>query len=1184
VNSRPRKWIVRSLLTLAAVVLAAGSLIAFVVGTESGTRWVLEKVSAFAPVEIEGHNASGTLLTGLEIPLVRYADADRVITIRNVHIVFDWLRTSLTEIAVKELTVHQFEILNIGEKQSGPEAADASTASLPIGIRADSVSLASLKYDDVIIEAIHVKNIAFVGNEIEATFVAAEIETYSIAINGRMSGETNGLRDLDVTVETPIARASVTGDIEWLPELSVDLLLETDNLDPSLITPIATGAIGMKVHITATSVDNFVADVLSVSGVWNEQPAVGHGRISREFDAWQCAGCLVTVGANRIELDGALRAGNLSGHIDLDAPSLDQLWPGLAGSIEGAGRLSGSLALPRLGGDLSGNDLAFADWRIDALEVRSGGSTLENVEVDIELVGLEIDPSLITPIATGAIGTKVQITATSVDNFVADVLSVSGVWNEQPAVGHGRISREFDAWQCAGCLVTVGANRIELDGALRAGKLSGDIDLDAPSLDQLWPSLAGSIEGAGRMSGSLALPRLGGDLSGKNLGFADWRIDALEVHSGGSTLENVEVAIELVGLENGNTIYGSGQLQLAGDPSSVNVTAEWTLDEFMAEAGIQLSIEDDRVDGLLRSASLKEPYSGTWSLDEAVEFQYATDLLNVGLGTWINEDAQLSHQQIQITDKRISINAALTNGPLAALSVMLPEKIQIDGYIDATVSVEQSDGKWSGSIEWQQRGTSLLLEPGSVDEYLMQVPVAGATIRLKDNALELQSILSANPGIEATLNASLTNFSSDASLDARLQLNGSEWDWISRFFPDIDDVEGAVTADIRASGIVSSPDLSGEFRWQRGHLAMPALNLPLSDIDVTLTGSSDESMILSGEAISGGGPLTVNGRVEDVMSKSPSFTAMITGDHADLLNWPDYQLTASPNLTFAGNTAGVVVTGKVSLDSAEIKVDELPEDAVSPSDDVKVEGREAIRKDRTRISGEVEIELSDDIHIQAFGLDSNLEGQLRFVVPGNDEPQAHGEVRLIGGVFEAYGQRLQIERGTMIFTGPLDNPIMNVRATRKIDSTTGSVTAGINLTGRAQNLSSTIFSDPSMSEADALSYLILGRPLENATSADGSNLSNTAYSLGLRQAALISNQIGQTVGLDELTVAGDNQNTTELVAGKQINSNLYARYAYGVFTQLGHLLLRYRLSDSFVIEVGAGETQSMDILYTIERK
>jgi len=771
-----------------------------------------------------------------------------------------------------------------------------------------------------------------------------------------------------------------------------------------------------------------------------------------------------------------------------------------------------------------------------------------------------------------------------VDNFVADVLSVSGVWNEQTAVGHGRISREYDVWQCAGCLINVGANHFELDGALRARKLSGDIGLDAPRLHELWPSLAGSIEGAGRMSGSLTLPRLGGDLSGKNLEFADWRIDALELHSGGSTLDNVEVIVELVGLENGNTKYGNGRLQIAGDPSSVNVTAEWTLDELMAEAGIQLSIDEDRVDALVRSASLKEPYSGTWSLDEPVEIQYATGLLNVGRGTWINEDAELSHEQIQITEQLISINAALVNGPLAELNAMLPERIQIDGHVDAAFKVERSDGKWSGSIEWQQRGTSLLFGPGSVDEYLMQVPVVGATLRLNNNALELGAAINAEPGINATLDASLTDLSSDAALEARLQLNGNEWDWVSRFIPDIDNVEGVVTADIRASGIVSSPDLSGEFRWQSGHLAMPALNLPLSDIDITLTGSSDGSMILSGEAISGGGPLTVNGRVENVMSKSPSFTALITGDHADLLNWPGYQLTASPSLTFAGNTAGVVVTGKVNLDRAEIKIDELPEGAVSPSDDVKVEGREAIKRDRTRISGEVEIELSDDIHIQAFGLDSNLEGQLRFVVPEDDEPQAHGEVRLIGGMFEAYGQQLEIERGTMIFTGPLDDPIINVRAIRKIDSTTGSVTAGINLTGRAQNLSSTIFSDPSMSEADALSYLILGRPLEDATSADGSNLSNTAYSLGLRQAALISNQIGQTVGLDELTVAGDNQNTTELVAGKQINPDLYARYAYGVFTKLGHLLLRYRLSDSFMIEVGAGETQSMDIVYTIERE
>ena len=64
---------------------------------------------------------------------------------------------------------------------------------------------------------------------------------------------------------------------------------------------------------------------------------------------------------------------------------------------------------------------------------------------------------------------------------------------------------------------------------------------------------------------------------------------------------------------------------------------------------------------------------------------------------------------------------------------------------------------------------------------------------------------------------------------------------------------------------------------------------------------------------------------------------------------------------------------------------------------------------------------------------------------------------------------------------------------------------------------------------------------------------------------------------------GSSQSTTELVAGKQVNSRLYVRYAYGVFTEIGNLLLRYRLSDRLTIEAGTGESQSMDLLYLVEK-
>jgi translocation and assembly module TamB len=250
---------------------------------------------------------------------------------------------------------------------------------------------------------------------------------------------------------------------------------------------------------------------------------------------------------------------------------------------------------------------------------------------------------------------------------------------------------------------------------------------------------------------------------------------------------------------------------------------------------------------------------------------------------------------------------------------------------------------------------------------------------------------------------------------------------------------------------------------------------------------------------------------------------------------------------------------------------------------VRVEGREEEQDEALRLTGDVLVKLGKNVHVQAFGLDTRLRGNLRVIRAEQREPRAEGELDLVEGFFEIYGQRLEIERGTMIFNGPLDDPTISVRAVREIDELSADkITVGIELSGRAQNLTSNVYSNPSMSEAEALSYLMFGRPLAGTSAEDGSALSSTAYALGLRQAGLITNQIGQVVGLDELEVTGRNQNTTELVAGKQINTRLYARYAYGVFSKLGRLLLRYRLSEALAIEVGVGESQSMDILYTIE--
>jgi translocation and assembly module TamB len=273
----------------------------------------------------------------------------------------------------------------------------------------------------------------------------------------------------------------------------------------------------------------------------------------------------------------------------------------------------------------------------------------------------------------------------------------------------------------------------------------------------------------------------------------------------------------------------------------------------------------------------------------------------------------------------------------------------------------------------------------------------------------------------------------------------------------------------------------------------------------------------------------------------------------------------------------------MEVPQAEIIVREIVENAVTVSPDiVAVSDDFSTPRSAARYSGEARLVLSDDVHIAAFGLDTNVSGELIVRKSPDQQLTAEGQIELSNGRFVAYGQRLMIEEGTLTFTGPLDNPIVDVTATRTIEDFDSTIVAGIRLRGRANNLNSTVYSEPAMAEADALSYLMIGRPLAEASNSEGSQLSGAALGLGLKQASRLTEQIGQSVGLDELTFIGDGGDATALVAGKQINSRLYARYAYGVFSRLGMILIRYRLSERLSLEAGSGETQSIDILYSVE--
>ncbi len=752
---------------------------------------------------------------------------------------------------------------------------------------------------------------------------------------------------------------------------------------------------------------------------------------------------------------------------------------------------------------------------------RGNRDALDTFDADFDIVLPGAEPIAAT--ASGRVAWQPDIVAEA--QFTADT-----VYADKPVAARGNLRYVRQSIRCDACTLRSGPNSVDLDGTLTGDEVAASMLLDVPQLGDILPGYFGAVTGRVNLRTSASGPRIDFDLAGNQLGadrWPDYRID-----------------------------------------STTRGTARSDNDAFSAR---------------IAGATISEATIGAWALDDGLNARWSDGMLEVSPHAWLGDVGALNIATLSYSESRFRIAAGMDGVSLGRLNNRLPPNMQLAGTANARADLERVDDNWSGSFSWDQQGTTLTVTEITDETTKIIVPEARSNIVLRDGGITADAALTIEPAARATVHVELAGLDRESPMQAELRLQGDDFTWLSALVPTIDRVDGVVAAEIFAEGQANAPTIRGSATWRDGSLLLPALNVPLEDINVEVSGGSVGNLRVAGGARAGDGRLVLSGELQDLMSASRTFVLTITGTDAELVNWPEYRLWATPDVRITGRGGNWRYTGQVDVPRAEVRLRELPTDAVTVSSDVVVTGEEIPEQEPIRWSGDARVVLGDQVRFRALGLDTRLTGNLR-VRAQLDRPLAlNGTVSLVDGSFEAYGQKLTIREGQLTFTGPVDDPLVDVRAVRVIDTFDGTVTAGLHVHGRAQELTSTVFSEPAMPDADALSYLVIGRPLNEATQAEGGDLSGAALALGLKQATRLTQQIGQSVGLDQLAVTGDGGETTALVAGKQINSRLYARYAYGVFSRIGVLLLRYRLTPNLTLEAGAGETQSIDIMYSIER-
>ncbi|HSV46789.1 MAG TPA: translocation/assembly module TamB domain-containing protein, partial [Ramlibacter sp.] len=188
-----------------------------------------------------------------------------------------------------------------------------------------------------------------------------------------------------------------------------------------------------------------------------------------------------------------------------------------------------------------------------------------------------------------------------------------------------------------------------------------------------------------------------------------------------------------------------------------------------------------------------------------------------------------------------------------------------------------------------------------------------------------------------------------------------------------------------------------------------------------------------------------------------------------------------------------------------------------------------------------------------------------------------GTVVATGGEYRAYGQRLNLERGELRFTGVADNPALDILAVRP----NLLQRVGVQVSGRAQAPYVRLYAEPELPESEKLSWLVLGR----------ASASGGAEAALLQQAAvaLLASRAGggggkgpaAALGLDEVSFRRDGTDGPSITLGKRFAQNFYAAYERSLSGALGTLFVFYEVSRRVTVRAQAGERAAVDLIFTL---
>jgi len=722
--------------------------------------------------------------------------------------------------------------------------------------------------------------------------------------------------------------------------------------------------------------------------------------------------------------------------------------------------------------------------------------------------------------------------------------------------GQGRLTLSRQRMADADWWLSLGGNRIEARGGWGAEGDRLEVSLEADELRLLDPGLSGTAKLQATLGGTLARP------TGKALVTAT----RLTV-PGGWSLAGLNLQGEMDAGLDGPLLLAAGVGEVRGPDRALllqraGVSLEGTRGSHRAELSLTAA-EGDELDARLEGA-LAEDYS--WlgrllalqtrgrldlTLDRPATLALAADAASLGearLHTGQGGRVTLTRTAwrpagLDLAGSVSGLGFGLAGhgedgdgAPLQGELVLGGEwDLQLADSIDGSVRLRRESGDLVllGDAAARLGLSELEVVANAVHgEVAVSAQVEGAQLGSVSGSLST-AVERVGGGVRLVPGAPLLG-------SARLDMPSIKW--VGPFMNAQLLTEGRLTAAFSISGTPEAPLAVGQLEGSGLELNLPDVGLRLSGGRLKASFDQDylriialefvspnrvqpaESRIAVGRLMEKPGRLLASGSI-DLSDGAGRFG--FRADRLPLLQRRDRWLAVSGEGDVSSGWDFVELKAMLEADAGAITIDQAPPPSLS--EDVVVFGEERPAGNFS-ITADIGIRLGNAFYLTAMGLDTRLAGGIDvFVRPGHP-PVASGVISLEDGVFEGYGQKLAVEKSTVNFAGPPDNPSLNITALRKGLE----VEAGVSITGTARRPRVQLVSSPNVPDAEKLSWIVLGRPPDTSSSADLGLLIPAAQALLGGPGGGITSQLTNALGFDQFSIGQGDLNS----AGRSATSSV----------------------------------------------